>query len=541
MIQQTLFGKRLSDAPGDLQLPPATRRRKQLPLPVPTDASLARAFRAASPGMTTSSSPTPIADTDTGLTPTPAASSSSGSNDAMFAPSTPPSLLHRGSAPPSTVVASPGTPPYIDEEPAAGQSTPDGTSPNFDLASDDEVALAQLGHGTIAFPHELHFNDMPSCSKCGFHVDPCLKGVRLMTKSPPSYKCNRCCSKHVQLVRIFGTWPLPEFRELDEETQMNFFRNTDQTAKCLKQTVTDMLTRNLIEKKSTSEAGPYWPLSVWAKQGYDITDIADKAPMKVHSILGKTYQVQILSSSREKIDELVRQQVLSKLVKRPASRGVGPRQAPPDPLVEPQEPDSVAEDSSSAPSSSESSSSGKKHKKKHRSKKSKKAKKHKKDKPKEKKAEQEKTDKEHKNRLKDIEKAEKKAVAKNQMDSTKVLSKISPVILQLQSVLTDDAIGHCPKFAVDKAKDAMKVLSGIEVEAKKQLTKGGTSPMSFTLEEVTVICKEPLAYLTHISQRWWTAPSPPPSPTPPPLPTHPPLTGSSGLLLFSVSMSTLQC
>ncbi len=63
---------------------------------------------------------------------------------------------------------------------------------------------------------------------------------------------------------------------------MKFFKDTDPSAKSLKKTVEYMLTRNLIGKKSTSEAGPYLPLSVWTKQGYNADHIEAKAPMQVH-------------------------------------------------------------------------------------------------------------------------------------------------------------------------------------------------------------------------------------------------------------------
>jgi hypothetical protein len=362
--------------------------------------------------------------------------------------------------------------------------------------------------GAISFGSTLSFSQQASCTKCGYHVDPFEKGVRLLTKSPPSYRCNKCCTKYVQLVRMFGTWPIPEFKELNEQTQLDFFKNSESSVKNLRRSVEQLLVQQLIERRTMSEQGPYLPLTVWAAKGYDVEAIKSKAPMLLHRVLGPTYQVEIVSSGRELISELARSDVLRTLEKkkRVVGQAVGTSSSSSVAAAEAKAPAAVVEASesndSSSDSSSESSSSGKKSKKK--SKKSKKSK-SKKSKKSDKSDKTDKTDKngkkvdklsfdrERKNQLLALEKAEKKQVAKNQADCTKCLSKISPLMLMLSALLADEHINHCPKFAVAKAKDAMKALTSFETEAKAKLIKADSRELGFTIEQINDTFKEPHA------------------------------------------------
>ena len=115
---------------------------------------------------------------------------------------------------------------------------------------------------------------------------------------------------------MFGTWPIPEFKKLSEQTQLDFFKNSDSSVKHLKNSVEQLLVQQLIEKRTMSEQGPYLPLTVWAAKGYDTEAIESKAPMLLHKVLGPTYQVEIVSSGRELISELARSDVLRTLEKK---------------------------------------------------------------------------------------------------------------------------------------------------------------------------------------------------------------------------------
>ena len=51
---------------------------------------------------------------------------------------------------------------------------------------------------------------------------------------------------------MFGTWPTPEFKELNEQTQLDFFKNTDSSVKHLRNSVEQMLVQQLIAKLTMS-------------------------------------------------------------------------------------------------------------------------------------------------------------------------------------------------------------------------------------------------------------------------------------------------
>ena len=53
-----------------------------------------------------------------------------------------------------------------------------------------------------------------------------------------SFKCSGCTNRHVMAGRMFGTWPIPELSELDEEGQKAFWLAEGNTKDALAQIVT---------------------------------------------------------------------------------------------------------------------------------------------------------------------------------------------------------------------------------------------------------------------------------------------------------------
>lgn len=304
------------------------------------------------------------------------------------------------------------------------------------------------------------------------------------------------CTLH----KLFGTWPIDEFKALDEETQKKFWQEAGGNREGLKKTVENLLIRRVVETQFASEAGPFLPLSVWATQGYNTADIEARAPMELHPVLGPTYQVSIKSSGREKTDSLIREQMvrlLQKGKKSAASSSGGPVSLPGEGSLdhgEDEEQGTEGSDEASTVSSSVSSSdSSVKKKKKRKSKKSKKSNKNKKqsktDKREKDKKDQDKQQDAKKQRLL-LEKADRSRALKIRTDCTKALAKIAPVQLFLEELLKHPKLSHAPSFAVKKAKGMLKKLNDLDCEARDQLKSKENREVSFTLPGLIVITKE---------------------------------------------------
>ena len=134
-----------------------------------------------------------------------------------------------------------------------------------------------------------------------------------MRKTPPQFMCSVCNTKTTMLNRMFGTWPLPEFRDLQPDVQQSFWQSRANDKEALKRSVQDILVSRLVETELAKQEGPFLPLSVWASQGYNVQDIAARAKNKEHPVLGLTYQVKIKTTGEERKRELIQEQMLKLL------------------------------------------------------------------------------------------------------------------------------------------------------------------------------------------------------------------------------------
>ena len=166
----------------------------------------------------------------------------------------------------------------------------------------------------------LQLGAEPFCSKCGYVVDPLKAGVKVIRKSPPAFQCSRCNSKQVMLYSMFGRWPLDEFKDLDDTILQKFWQTPVSDRTELKKSVEQILVTRLTDTQLADDVGPYLPLKTWADAPYhfDPDAIAAKAPMRMHPILGPTYQVKIVTTGERRQRDLV-QETMAKLMSVPTS------------------------------------------------------------------------------------------------------------------------------------------------------------------------------------------------------------------------------
>jgi hypothetical protein len=326
----------------------------------------------------------------------------------------------------------------------------------------------------------------PLCGRCGYPVD--VFRAQLKSKCKGLYVCNSCNTKQKMLSSMFR-FPSDDFKLLPDDQKQAFWRAsaTMGSSAALKEHVVVTLTASKIERITGKIEGAYLPLSVYKAQGFDEKTIeANCSDVKSHPILGTCYRVNIESVKNEAIWTKVREEVLSALSKQPSAKapqqGVAITEGVEDPAEEP------SSQASSSTSSSSSSSSSKKNKKKHhKSKKSKKHRRHKvdkhilkrasgsKDKPITKNAEHAKKDNQlNEKKVKAAAAAQKLACLKEnrkvQTVAQKVVSKLAPVILQLESDVNSKYISKVATFASGAIKDSYKLLNRLHADAKDRLS-----------------------------------------------------------------------
>lgn len=379
------------------------------------------------------------------------------------------------------------------------------------VVQEDETTTAivdqKTAKGCIQYD-EVELDNNPKCSKCGYTVDPCAPGTRLVAKTPPSWKCRKCNVKHVSLVRMFGKWPVESFSDLSPEVQQRFWAEPDASAAGVKKSVQKYISSRAVEVELARLEGQFLPLGVWRKQGYDVEKIKQSARRESHPVLGDVYQVKIKSTSLEKRKELVREHMAKmisdgralkdeKKKKKGEARSSTDARAAADP-GSPSTSDSRRDNddetspsqSSSTSSSSESSSPPVKKSKRATNKMTMSKAARKTAKVAQKRKDKEKRRLEEERRKAQAEKAnllaEKKRVAKVRADCSKAVAKLSPVLVQIEDGLITPAFAeHTPRFAVQKLRIAHEHIKTIHEEAKSKLREVSPSPLSVSLPAVT--------------------------------------------------------
>ena len=391
------------------------------------------------------------------------------------------------------------------------------TTPRPELEGGSTTPRVEPGEIVTSFS-TLKFDTGIYCTKCGYTVDPLVPGTRVVRKSPPSFCCSKCNSKTVMLSRMFGSWPPEEFKGIDDATMQKFFATPASDKDSLQKAVEDTLVSRLVESQIAEESGPYLPLATWADAPYhfDPAEIRAKAPMRMHHILGETYQVKIVTTGERKQRDVVREtmaKLMGKVSGLPSSSTELPAiKADADSDAEGADDDESGNDKASSKSSSSSSSSssstdGRKKKTKKDSTKSKKskkpAKKHKKAQSSKKSRRAAQKDKDRQKRAAKeeaaAEKAEKARVLRLKTECSKVLGKITPVTMQLDQILKDKVCSQIPSVVLKKSQDVLALLTAFEKETKDKLKVKCPLDLTFTMDSVLSLCKEATMHKNHLT------------------------------------------
>ena len=71
------------------------------------------------------------------------------------------------------------------------------------------------------------------------------------------------------------------------------------------------------------------------------------------------------------------------------------------------------------------------------------------------------------------------------------MAKLAAPSLQLTQVLSDDNIGKCPKFVLDKLKASSKIMKNYHEQAEAWLKDASTAcPLTFSFDDVTNAVKD---------------------------------------------------
>ena len=109
----------------------------------------------------------------------------------------------------------------------------------------------------------------------------------------------------MQLVRRFGTFPIPEFKELDADAQEAFWLAAGNGKENLDAILVDYVMRSYMQRRIESVRSLYYPLSVWAEKGYDPQCFIDnKAECYRDPALGMVYRLWFTEEHCETIDEM---------------------------------------------------------------------------------------------------------------------------------------------------------------------------------------------------------------------------------------------
>ena len=93
----------------------------------------------------------------------------------------------------------------------------------------------------------------PCCMKCKEPVNP------LVDRPPGSkngqWKCTKCNTKHVRLIKMFGRWPCSEFANLDPELQDEFWKTQADSGVALENLVVNQMLKVCIRRNVASKMG----------------------------------------------------------------------------------------------------------------------------------------------------------------------------------------------------------------------------------------------------------------------------------------------
>jgi len=281
----------------------------------------------------------------------------------------------------------------------------------------------------------------PKCAKCGCDMD--VLRAQLTSKVAGLWKCSKCNTRTVQLHRIFGSWPIAQFKGLSEEDKLNFMKEIGKAGSIeeIKNAAINSLTKMKISSFVAKKEGTYLPLSVYEKNGWDVELIKATCPKKLHEDLKiPVYKVSLETDAEKTIEQQIRKELIemteagptSKRDRTSAPRGSTdpcPEETPPPPPAPPAPPEHV------------------------------------------------------------VARAEAKRVAKVRVDANKTVHKMSGVFFLLGEALKNKRLDKVPAYVQDDAKETYATIDAMLKEAKKKTADRAPADLSFTLKEVEGQCK----------------------------------------------------
>lgn len=231
--------------------------------------------------------------------------------------------------------------------PSKGSSSPQQKAPS------PEKIVAASPKAIVSFPS---IKDEVICDRCKTPCDPLR--ARVMGKSASGSEIRFCCKtcniRCTQLYRVFGSWPIQQFKELSETQKTEFMRKVKDcsSAKDLQSTAVHTMISQRTEQQMARQKGTYQPLSWYAAQGYDAALIKEKCKdTEMHEVLGLTYKVSLKTEAKTTIEETIRSELYKLIENNKGKRKRGSAGAVDDDYDDDAMAESDDEQKSSAPKS----------------------------------------------------------------------------------------------------------------------------------------------------------------------------------------------
>ena len=145
------------------------------------------------------------------------------------------------------------------------------------------------------------------CTQC--RVPTIIAKCRVLSKEAQTWRCSTCHSKITMLQRHYGRWPTQEWLQVSAEDQLRFWRTTRSSKSDVVAKSTAEIKKVMRKTKFGESKGSFLPLSVHARQGFDITAIQERTPPEdrmMHPVLGECYRVAtVTAGSRAEEEDVV--------------------------------------------------------------------------------------------------------------------------------------------------------------------------------------------------------------------------------------------
>ena len=147
------------------------------------------------------------------------------------------------------------------------------------------------------------------CVKCAAQLTAENKAAAARERA-----CKKCVAKRTLLSQMFGGWPIAAFKELDADQQTLFWESAHDCAGKgpLQALVIKDITSHRVNIKLTRNGGTFWPLSVYATQGFKTENIEKNCASRwCEELEEHTYKLTQRSEIEDEVEKTVRAEVIS--------------------------------------------------------------------------------------------------------------------------------------------------------------------------------------------------------------------------------------